>query len=64
MPPSLLPFAMDWGDHYFCVNASDGKVYYLLREDMLAWEVRWGEVMDRSVFRSRKLFEKIGIGMD
>lgn len=32
LPRHLLPFAADWGDNYICLNLSDNKVYYYVRD--------------------------------
>lgn len=30
--PSLIPFATDWGGNYFCINHTNGKVCYVVRD--------------------------------
>jgi len=32
LPKSLLPFAIDWGGNYLCLDIADGKVCYFLRD--------------------------------
>ena len=32
VPRSLLPFGIDWGGNYLCLDIADGKVCYFLRD--------------------------------
>jgi len=32
LPPTFLPFAMDWGGNYFCIELDSGNVYYFVRD--------------------------------
>ena len=44
LPRELLPFAIDWGGNYFCVNQLDEKIYYFIRDswsDNLTLEKNW-----------------------
>lgn len=32
LPPTFLPFAIDWGGNYFCIDHQTGKIYYFVRD--------------------------------
>lgn len=32
VPKNLLPFAIDWGGNYICIDINDGSIFYYVRD--------------------------------
>jgi cell wall assembly regulator SMI1 len=44
LPPSLIAFAMDWEGNYFCIDHTNGHIFYFVRDewnDTLSDEKNW-----------------------
>jgi cell wall assembly regulator SMI1 len=58
LPPSLLPFAFDWGGNYFCIDHKNGHIFYFLKDvwsENISIEKNW-EINTVYVAASLKLF--------
>ncbi|MES2739949.1 MAG: SMI1/KNR4 family protein [Pseudomonadota bacterium] len=40
LPPSLVPFAVDWGGNYFCINHITGEIFFYVKD---IWDEKFSD---------------------
>ena len=67
LPPTLLPFAFDWGGNYFCIDLITGHVCYFVKDvwsDNISTEKNWEINTDYVTDSISKFIENLQINDD